>query len=142
MSITGVCLFAVMFTTYSLLTLGLQVGWMFGVSLVNVPLATIRQHYASDAMLGRVITASRAIGWATLPLGALIGGWLGDSEITYPWVARTFPVLLVGTAVWLYTTVIWKDTFGPDDETAELSVPPEAKPQQGEGRRRSARTET
>jgi MFS family permease len=142
MSITGVCLFAVMFTTYSLLTLGLQVGWMFGVSLVNVPLATIRQHYASDAMLGRVITASRAIGWATLPLGALIGGWLGDSETTYPWVARTFPILLVGTAVWLYTTVIWKDTFGPDDETAELSVPPEAKPQQGEGRRRSARTET
>jgi hypothetical protein len=86
---------------------------------VNVPLATIRQHYASEAMLGRVITASRAIGWATLPLGALIGAWLGDSETTYPWVARLFPILLLGTALWLYTTVIWSDTFGPSEETAD-----------------------
>ncbi len=122
MSITGVCLLAVMLTTYGFLTLGLQVGWMFGVSLVNVPLATIRQHYASEAMLGRVVTASRAIGWATLPLGALIGGWLGDSETAYPWVARVFPLFLLGTAVWLYTTVIWKDTFGPGEHVASSRV--------------------
>ncbi len=134
MSITGICLFAVMFTTYSITTLALQVGWMFGISLVNVPLATIRQHYSSEVMLGRVVTASRAIGWATLPLGALIGGWLGDSETTYPLVARTFPVLLIATAIWLYTTVIWRDTFGPVEEKESdipnqaITVPPEAKP--------------
>lgn len=64
-------------------------------------------------MLGRVITASRAIGWATLPLGALIGGWLGNTDATYPWVARTFPLILLVTAVWLYTTIIWSDTYGP-----------------------------
>ncbi|MDH3190355.1 MAG: MFS transporter, partial [Acidimicrobiia bacterium] len=63
LGLTGAFLVAVMFTTYGWLTLGLQVGWMFGISMVNVPLATIRQHYATEAVLGRVVTASRAIGW-------------------------------------------------------------------------------
>lgn len=119
MTITGVGLLAVMFTTYGLATLSLQAAWMFGVSLVNVPLATIRQHYATESMLGRVVSASRAIGWATLPLGALIGGWLGASPETYPWVARTFPLLLLGTALWLYTTVVWSDTFGPTERQVD-----------------------
>jgi hypothetical protein len=113
MGVTGVAMFSVMFTNYGPLAIGLQVGWMVGVSVINVPLATIRQHYAPPSMIGRVIAASRAIGWATLPLGALVGGWLGASEETYPWVARIFPVLLLGTALWLSTTVVWKDTFGP-----------------------------
>ncbi|MEE9179050.1 MAG: MFS transporter [Acidimicrobiia bacterium] len=113
MGVAGIGLFLVMFTTYGLLALALQAGWMFGVSVINIPLATIRQHYAAESMLGRVITASRAIGWATLPIGALIGGWLGASESSYPWVARSFPILLMATALWLYTTVVWSDTFGP-----------------------------
>lgn len=126
MAIAGVGLFLVMFTTYGLLTLALQAGWMFGVSVINIPLATIRQHYAAESMLGRVITASRAIGWATLPLGALIGGWLGASESTYPWVARSFPLLLIATALWLYTTVVWTDTFGPGFELAKEVASDEA----------------
>jgi hypothetical protein len=65
-------------------------------------------------MLGRVISAARAIGWATLPIGALVGGWLGNTESTYPWVARIFPLILLGCALWLFTTVIWSDTFGPE----------------------------
>lgn len=118
MAMAGVGLLAVMFTTYGILALALQVGWMIGISIINIPLATIRQHYSHDSMLGRVITASRAIGWATLPLGALIGGWLGNTEATYPWVARTFPVIMVGTALWLSTTIVWSDTFGPGFEPA------------------------
>lgn len=121
MGFAGIGLFAVMFTTYGVLALALQVGWMVGISVINIPLATIRQHYASDAMLGRVITASRAIGWATLPLGALVGGWLGNTEAAYPWVARTFPILLMGTALWLYTTVVWSDTYGPGFDAPPVS---------------------
>ena len=117
MAITGIGMFAVMFTTYGVVALALQVGWMAGVSLINIPLATIRQHYSAPSILGRVVTASRAIGWATLPIGALIGGWLGASQDTYPWVARAFPLLLVGTAIWLTTTVVWTDTFGPEDSS-------------------------
>jgi MFS family permease len=119
MGIAGVGLLLVMFTTYGLLALALQAGWMFGVSVINIPMATIRQHYAAESMLGRVITASRAIGWATLPIGALIGGWLGASESSYPWVARSFPILLIATALWLYTTVVWTDTFGPGFEPTD-----------------------
>ena len=89
---------------------------MIGVSLINVSLATIRQHYADDNMLGRVVTVSRAIGWATLPVGALVGGWLGSSEESLPLVARIFTAVLVVTALWLMTTVVWKNTFGPNFE--------------------------
>lgn len=131
MAIAGLGLFAVMFTTYGLLAVALQMGWMAGISIVNIPLATIRQTFSSESMMGRVITASRAIGWATLPLGALIGGWLGDTEATYPWVARSFPLILMATALWLYTTVIWSDTFnpGPDTEDDEkLGVIPGQEP--------------
>jgi len=116
MTIAGVLLLAFMFTHYGALALALNVGWMFGVSLINVPLATIRQNYAKDHMLGRVVSASRAIGWATLPIGALVGGWLADTEETLIVIARAFPILLVLTALWLYTTVVWSDTFGPNFE--------------------------
>ena len=113
MAVTGIGLFAVMFTNFGVVAIALQMTWMIGVSTINVPLATIRQHYAAPSMIGRVITASRAIGWATLPIGALVGGWLGAGEDTYPWVARTFPLVLLGTALWLSTTVVWSDTYGP-----------------------------
>jgi MFS family permease len=116
MLMTGVLLLTVLFTSYGVLALALNVGWMIGVSLINVSLATIRQHYAAENMLGRVITVSRAIGWATLPLGALIGGWLGSSEESLPMVARLFTAVLVVTALWLMVTVVWRDTFGPNFE--------------------------
>lgn len=135
MIMTGLGLLAVMFTTYGWLTLALQAGWMFGVSLVNVPLATIRQSYASESMLGRVVTASRAIGWTTLPLGALIGAWLGSSEATYRSVARIFPLLLVGTALWLLTTVIWSNTRGPNSRIALETGLQGVRPGNGSSRR-------
>lgn len=122
MMVAGVGLFTVMFTSYGAVSLLLMVGWMIGASVINVPLATIRQHYAAESMLGRVITASRAIGWATLPIGALVGGWLGNTESTYPTVARSFPLLFIATAVWLLTTIVWTDTFGPEFE--DTDIPP------------------
>ncbi|CAN5806364.1 hypothetical protein BH23ACT4_BH23ACT4_01050 [soil metagenome] len=121
MTITGVCLMAVVRMEYGIEVILLLMGWMFGIGMVNVALATIRQHYATRAMLGRVVTASRAIGWATLPIGALVGGWLGSEELNYPVVARAFPILIVATAIWLFTTVVWRDTFGPREETDETA---------------------
>jgi hypothetical protein len=41
---------------------------------------------------------------------------LADSEETLIMVARTFPLLLVLTALWLFTTIVWSDTFGPNFE--------------------------
>jgi len=117
LTLAGVCLLAFMFTTYGIVAMLLVALFMFGVSVINIPLATIRQIYAGEGMLGRVIAAARAIGWATLPIGALVGGWLGNTERTYPWVARLFPLILLGCALWLYTTVIWTDTYGPQYHT-------------------------
>jgi len=119
--IIGVGMLLFMFTPYGPVALGLQMGWAIGLGVVNIPLATIRQHYPTESMLGRVITASRAISWATLPLGALLGGWLGSTPSTYPWVARAFPVLLLLTGLWLMTTVVWSNTFGPGFEERETA---------------------
>ena len=119
LALAGAALLAFMFTTYGVVPMLLLFVFMVGVSVINVPLATIRQVYAGEAMLGRVVTAARAIGWATLPLGALFGGWLGNSESTYPWIARLFPLILLGCVLWLFTTVIWTDTFGPEFRKGE-----------------------
>jgi len=116
----------VMFTTYGVAAMVLLAGTMFGISVINIPLATIRQLYAGEAMLGRVITAARAIGWATLPIVSLIGGWLGNTESTYPWIARLFPLILIGCALWLFTTVIWTDTYGPEYRRGSHEVTPVA----------------
>jgi predicted MFS family arabinose efflux permease len=114
LAFAGIALMIFMFSSYGFVAWVLLAAFMFGVSVINIPLASIRQLYAGEAMLGRVISAARAIGWATLPIGALIGGWLGNSEGAYPWVARLFPLILLGCALWLFTTVIWTDTFGPE----------------------------
>lgn len=127
LAMAGVALLAFMFTTYGAIAMALLVAFMFGVSVINIPLATIRQIYAGEAMLGRVISAARAIGWATLPIGALIGGWLGNTEETYPWIARLFPLILLGCALWLSTTVIWTDTFGPEYRKGTHEAPTEPK---------------
>lgn len=130
--LAGVALLAFMFTRYGILAMLLMAFFMFGISVINIPLSTIRQVYAGEAMLGRVISAARAIGWATLPLGALIGGWLGDTETTYPWIARLFPLIMIGCALWLFTTVLWNDTFGPEyvpaPEPEETAPVPDADP--------------
>ncbi len=120
LGISGLTLFAFMFTTYGPVAMLLLAVYMFFISVLNIPLATIRQTWAGESMLGRVVSAARAIGWATLPIGALVGGFLGNTESTYLVVARLFPLILVVSAFWLMTTVIWKDTFGAEYETADV----------------------
>lgn len=85
-----------------------------GLSLVNVPLATIRQTYTPPMMLGRVISAARTIGWSTLPVGALVGTALADSAGYLP-VAQAAPLILVLTGFGLIFSSIWRDTFGPGE---------------------------
>ena len=123
LAVAGVSLLTVMFTTYGIAAMLFLALFMVGISVLNIPLATIRQIYAGEAMLGRVISAARAIGWATLPLGALVGGWLGNTETTYPWIARLFPLIPIACALWLFTTVIWTDTYGPDYREGSHEAP-------------------
>ncbi len=96
----------------------LQLFYVFvafiGLQLVNVPLVTIRQVFTPDVMLGRVLTATRAIGWAPTPIGALIGAALVSAEVVgFLTAVRLAPMLIILAALGLVPTIIWRDTFGP-----------------------------
>ena len=65
-------------------------------------------------MLGRVLTATRAIGWAPTPIGALIGAALVSAEVvSFLTAVRLAPFLIIIAGIGLVPTVIWRDTFGP-----------------------------
>lgn len=108
----GMFLLAVQ-TRYGFLALGSFFLLFVGLSMVNVPLATIRQIYTPQAMLGRVISAARTIGWSTLPIGALLGTALADNT-GYKTIAQLAPLLLLLTAVGLLFTSIWSSTTGAE----------------------------
>jgi MFS family permease len=108
----GLALWVVVRSTYGPAVLVVLFVATFGLSLVNVPLATIRQLYAPAAMMGRVISASRTLAWSTLPLGALVGATLADAG-DYIGVALVAPIIIVVTAMWLLSTPVWRDAFGP-----------------------------
>lgn len=84
-----------------------------GYQLVNVPLVTIRQTYTPEVMLGRVLTASRAIGWAPTPIGALLGVAIARLIDGFETVVRLAPFLILAVGIGLIPTIIWRDTFGP-----------------------------
>ncbi len=52
-----------------------------GVAAVvwNVTTVTLRQRIVPDHLLGRVNAGYRLVGWGTMPIGAALGGVLGDS---------------------------------------------------------------
>jgi len=108
----GLSFWALIHQTFGFSALFLLFAMFLGISLVNVPLVTIRQSYTPTAMLGRVITAARTIGWSTLPLGSLVGAALADAN-SYLSVAQFTPVLLIAAALWLTLTPIWSDTGTP-----------------------------
>jgi MFS family permease len=49
---------------------------MFAGLLWNVVTVSYRQRMIPDELLGRVNSLYRFIGWGTMPIGALVGGWL------------------------------------------------------------------
>ncbi|MFF4161385.1 MFS transporter [Streptomyces sp. NPDC001678] len=51
----------------------------FGIVTCNVVLASFRQTYCPPRILGRVVATTMVLNHSTIPLGALIGGFLGDA---------------------------------------------------------------
>jgi hypothetical protein len=60
-----------------LLGAGFVVGGV-GVMLWNVIVVSFRQRVTPDRLLGRVNAGFRLLAWGTMPLGALLGGLLGE----------------------------------------------------------------
>ncbi|WP_329117031.1 MFS transporter [Streptomyces sp. NBC_01465] len=63
----------------------------FGVIAGNILNSTFRQQYCPSEILGRTATSSRFLAYGTIPLGALLGGALGET-------LGTRPALWIGTA--------------------------------------------
>lgn len=78
-----------------------------GVSLTNMAFYTLRQQIPPEQLLGRVIAASRTLAWAGLPVGAALGGWIGDTLGTGA-VYLGGTVLLLGLAVSLVPTALYR----------------------------------
>jgi len=78
------------------------IGGTFCVVLYNVAQVSFRQRLCPPALLGRMNASVRFIVWGTLPLGGLLGGFLGTHLGVLPtlWVAvgvsflATLPVVL------------------------------------------------
>lgn len=66
------------------------VGGLAG-TIYNVTQVSLRQAITPDRLQGRMNATMRFIVWGTLPLGALLGGWLGDR-------LGLRPTLLIGAA--------------------------------------------
>lgn len=49
-----------------------------GIVTFNVPALAVRQEVTPDRLLGRVVSSFRVVGWAGVPLGALLGGVVTD----------------------------------------------------------------
>jgi MFS family permease len=61
----------------SWITLG--VGWGIegaATSLVIISWFTLRQSLVPNELIGRIVSAGRALAYTTIPVGAVVGGWL------------------------------------------------------------------
>ena len=71
----------------------------FGVAW-NVVTVSLRQAIVPDALLGRVNSAYRLLGWGTMPIGALLGGFLADEfGLRAPFVVGGVVPLVLGVAM-------------------------------------------
>lgn len=115
--VTGMIGFPIAFilfvnTPFSLLgTVYLFIAFLM-VMLINVPVVTIRQAYTPAILRGRVIAAARAIGWTTLPLGALAGTLVAEATGGFVAMARWCALVILVAGIALVPTTVWRDTFG------------------------------
>lgn len=67
----------------------------FAVVVYNVAQVSFRQRLCPPALLGRMNASVRFIVWGTMPLGSLLGGWLGTHLGVVPtlWVAAVGSLL-------------------------------------------------
>lgn len=85
--------------------LGAPVAWLvaggflfsFWVVVYNVAQVSFRQRICPPALLGRMNASVRFIVWGTVPIGGLLGGWLGTRLGVVPtlWIATVGAFLAV-----------------------------------------------
>jgi len=84
-----------------------------GVSVANVAFFTLRQTVPPQRLRGRVIAASRTLSWAGIPIGAGLGGFLGDAlGLKAVYLGASMTLLLVASL--LVLTKLWTQRSGPE----------------------------
>ncbi|WP_082093526.1 MFS transporter [Demequina sediminicola] len=58
----------------------------FGISMWNVPWATLRQMLTPEQILGRVVGMIRTLTWSLMPIATMAGAWLAKSELNVPFI--------------------------------------------------------
>ncbi|MBO9568582.1 MAG: MFS transporter [Cellulomonas iranensis] len=76
---SALCLAAPAVTTDPLLVGAANTVAGFGIALWNVVTVSLRQRLTPDHLLGRVNSAYRLLAWGTMPLGAALGGLIGET---------------------------------------------------------------
>ncbi|MGF1666896.1 MAG: MFS transporter [Acidimicrobiia bacterium] len=94
-------------SSFGLVAFVLLLAAFSAVPLLSVAYATLRQELTPDELLGRVATASRAVAWTTLPIGALLGAAVSDLT-DFGLVVRAAPVALVIIGLAMMRTVVWR----------------------------------
>ncbi|HST63618.1 MAG TPA: MFS transporter [Mycobacteriales bacterium] len=99
-----------------LLVLSFFVGGA-GSTVANIQVVSLRQAITPDSMLGRMNASYRFVSWGTVPVGALLGGWLGSA-------AGLRAALVVG-AIGVLASALWI-VFSPIRSLRELPPPADA----------------
>jgi MFS family permease len=107
--IAGMVLFALGLTGMALQAsvVGVSIALLIavvGIPWINVAIITIRQTRTPDHLLGRVTAASRSVAWGTLPIGALVAGYLTDEVLDLRTMTYLAPAFLAAIAVGLAVT--------------------------------------
>jgi MFS family permease len=73
------------------------IAFSFAIVVYNVAQVSFRQRVCPPPLLGRMNASVRFIVWGTIPIGGLIGGWLGTHVGVVPtlWIAVSFTALSV-----------------------------------------------
>ncbi len=90
---------------------------LVGVSWINISVSTLRQRLTPAALMGRVIAASRTLSWAGIPVGAAVGGLIGEAVGLVDLYVGTSVLVLI-LAVVLVVTPLWHRPVAVAGETA------------------------
>jgi MFS family permease len=73
----------------------------FGLTTFNVHSLALRQRFAPPHLLGRVLAGYRFVGFGTIPVGALVGGTLGELVSLRTAILVASSALIAGWALFL-----------------------------------------
>lgn len=93
-----------------LLVLSFFIGSL-GATVANIQVVSLRQHITPPALMGRMNASYRFVSWGVVPVGALLGGWLGTG-------IGLRPTLFVAAAG-LFAAALWI-VFSPIRAMREL----------------------